>query len=426
MARMTLQEVVSFLPSRSRVFIHGAAATPSHLLEAMVQRARTQMPPLQDVETVHLHLEGAAPHTGADVSHVFRPNGFFCAANMRKAVAEQRADYTPVFLSEVPNLFRRGIVPVDAAMLHVSPPDRHGYVSLGVSVDVAFAAAQTAKVLIAQVNPNMPRTLGDGALKLNDFNAWTEVEAPLPEVLCPASTSTEIEIGKHIAALVEDGATLQLGIGTIPNAVTEALATHRDLGLHTEMFSDGVLTLLEKGVVTNARKPRQRGKTVTSFVMGSRAVYDFIDDNPCVEVRDSSYVNDTYIIAQMPKMTAINGAIEVDITGQVVSDSIGEMIYSGVGGQMDFVRGATLSEGGKAIIALPSQTSKGQSRIVSQVQAGAGVVTTRAHVHYVVTEFGTADLYAKPLRDRAKALIQIAHPSHRETLEREAHRRFGR
>ena len=418
---MTADEALKLIRSRTRVFVHGGAATPSVLLEALVRRADE----LEQVETVHLHLEGDAPHVRPEFAKSFRANAFFCGANMRAAVAEGRADYLPVFLSEVPLLFRNGVLPLDAALLHVSLPDEHGFVSLGTSVDTALAAAESAKTVIAQVNARMPRTLGDGSLHVSRFAALVPVDVPLPEHVPGPIGPVERAIGQAIADLVEDGATLQMGIGAIPDAVLLSLTGHRGLGVHTEMFSDGLLPLIENGVVTNEHKRRQKGKTVASFVIGTRRLFDFVDDNPAVEMRDCSYVNDTSIIRQQPKMTAINSAIEVDLTGQVVADSIGERIYSGVGGQMDFIRGATLSPRGKAIIALPSTTSRGESRIVAQIKPGAGVVTTRAHVHLVATEHGVANLYGKNLRQRARALIAIAAPAMRESLEREAHRRFG-
>lgn len=418
-------EALHLVTSGMRVFVHGAAATPHVLLEALARRARANE--IMNVETVHMHLEGDAPHAAPDVTHAIHPVAYFCGGNIRKAVAEGRADYMPVFLSEIPLLFRSGIMPLDAALLHVSPPDRHGYVSLGTSVDSAIAAAQTAKLLIAQVNPNMPRTLGDGAVHMSKFAALVEVDTPLPEhKLSDEPSPVEDAIGKLIAEMVEDGATMQMGIGSIPDAVLRSLTNHKGLGVHSEMFSDGLLPLLEKGVVTNEHKFRQRGKTVGSFLAGTKKLFDFVNDNNAVELRDCSYVNDTSIIRQHPKMTAVNSCIEVDLTGQVCSDSIGEMTYSGVGGQMDFIRGATLSKGGKAILAMPSQTTKGVSRIVPTLKVGAGVVTTRAHVRYLVTEHGVADLYGKTLRQRARALIAIAHPAHRESLEKEAFRRFGR
>ncbi|MBP2647375.1 MAG: 4-hydroxybutyrate coenzyme transferase [Gemmatimonadetes bacterium] len=419
---MTADEAVKLVRSHTRVFVHGGAATPSVLLDALVRRAGE----LEQVETVHLHLEGDAPHVRPEFAKSFRANAFFCGANLRAAVAERRADYLPVFLSEIPLLFRNGVLPLDVALLHVSPPDEHGFVSLGTSVDTALAAAESATTVIAQVNPRMPRTLGDSSLHVSRFAALVPVDVPLPEHVPAAMGPVERAIGQAIADLVEDGATLQMGIGAIPDAVLLSLTGHRGLGVHTEMFSDGLMPLIESGVVTNEHKRRQKDKTVASFVIGTRRVFDFVDDNPAVEMRDCSYVNDTSIIRQQPKMTAINSAIEVDITGQVVADSIGERIYSGVGGQMDFIRGATLSPGGKAIITLPAMTSRGESRIVARLKPGAGVVTTRAHVHYVVTEHGVADLYGKNLRQRAKALIAIAAPAMRESLEREQHRRFGR
>jgi 4-hydroxybutyrate CoA-transferase len=413
---------VRHIASRTRVFVHGGAATPSVLLAALAARADE----LEAVETVHLHLEGDAPHAAPGLERAFRPNALFVGANLRRAVAEGRADYMPVFLSEIPLLFRRGILPLDAALLHVSPPDRHGFVTLGTSADAAVAAAERAPLLVAQVNRRMPRTLGDTAVHLSRFTALVEVDAPLPEHRQAVGGDLEACIGARVAALVDDGATLQLGIGAIPDAVLAGLRDHRGLGLHTEMLSDGVLPLIAAGVITNEHKPRQRGRTVTSFAVGSRALYDFLDDNPAVELRDCAYVNDAAVIRQMPRMTAINSAIEVDLTGQVVADSIGETIYSGVGGQVDFIRGATLSEDGKAIVALPSRTSSGISRIVATLRPGAGVVTSRAHVRFVVTEHGVADLYGKNLRQRATALCAIADPDHRETLERAARARFGR
>lgn len=419
MKTVSAQQALSLISSNSRVFVQGQAATPSVLLEALAARAHE----LRGVETVHLHLEGDAPHAKPEVTHAIRPNAFFCGANLRAAVAEGRADYTPMFLSEIPRLFRSGVMPLDAALVHVSPPDAHGYVSLGTSVDATLAAVQMAPLVLAQVNPRMPRTLGDGGIHVSRFAALVDVDAPIFEHQPQEPSPVESAIGRRIANLIDDGATLQMGIGAIPDAVLRALGSHRDLGVHTEMFSDGLLPLLEKGVVNNRFKARQQGHVVASFVNGSRALYDFVHDNPIVELLDCGYVNDTVVIRRHPKVVAINSAIEVDLTGQVVADSIGERVYSGVGGQMDFIRGATLSPGGKAIIALPSTTSKGESRIAAMIKPGAAVVTTRAHVHYVVTEHGVADLYGKSLAKRAQALIAIAAPQHREALEKEAHRR---
>jgi acyl-CoA hydrolase len=350
-------------------------------------------------------------------------NSLFVSQNIREAVNSGRGDYVPVFLSEIPILFKRNILPLDVAIVQVSPPDKHGYCSLGVSVDIAVAAVKNAKRVIAQVNPKMPRALGDGIVHIKDFDALVYAEQELPEVITP-SNEIASRIASHCAELVEKGATLQMGIGAIPDAVLASLINHKELGVHTEMFSDGIIPLIEKGIITNQHKKKHRGKTVTSFMLGSRKLYDFVDDNPSIAVLGIDYVNDTAVIRTNPKVTAINSAVEVDITGQVCSDSIGAYHYSGVGGQMDFMRGASLSEGGKPIIALPSATSKGQSRIVSFLKQGAGVVTTRAHAHYIVTEYGVAYLYGKNMRQRAKALIQIAHPNHREGLEKAAFERF--
>lgn len=353
----------------------------------------------------------------------FRVNALFVAPNVRDAVNEGRADFVPVFLSEVPALFRKGILPLDAALIQVSPPDKHGFCSLGVSVEACRAAVLSAKLVIAQVNRFMPRTHGDGLIHLSNLNAVVESDEPLPEHIPGTPGEVAAAIGRHCAELIEDGATLQMGIGDIPDAVLASLTSHKDLGVHSEMFSDGVVDLVERGVVTGRMKRVHPGKLTASFVLGSRRLYDFVDDNPQVALLDVGYVNDVSVIRRNPKVTAINSAIEVDLTGQVCADSIGDRIYSGVGGQMDFIRGASVSEGGKPIIALPSITRRGESRIVARLKPGAGVVTTRANVHWVVTEYGAANLYGKNLRQRARALIDIAHPDLRESLEREA--RFG-
>lgn len=421
MEYVTAERAVAVIKSRDRVYVHGAAATPTRLIAAMTARA----PDLRDVEVVHLHTEGDAPYAAPEHARSFRVNALFIGPNMRAAVNEGRADFLPVFLSEVPALFRKKVLALDVALVHVSPPDRHGYCSLGVSVDVAIAAVQSAKYVIAQVNPRMPRTHGDGLIHVSDLHAMVEVDEPLPEHARGEHDATTLAIGRHVAGLVDDGATLQMGIGAIPDAVLTALAGHRRLGIHTEMFSDGVVELVEKGVITGQEKRVHPGKVVSGFVMGSKRVYDFIDDNPLVAMLDIAYVNDTAVIRRNPKVTAINSCIEVDLTGQVCADSIGTRMYSGVGGQMDFIRGASLSEGGKPILALPSTTSRGESRITPFLKTGAGVVTTRAHVHYVVTEYGVAYLYGKNLRQRADALVAIAHPDHRAALAAEAHKRFG-
>jgi acyl-CoA hydrolase len=418
---VTAQEAVAVIKSGDRVFVHSVAAAPQQLIAAMTARAGE----LRVVEVVHLHTEGPAPYAAPEMARSFRVNALFVAANLRQAVNEGRADYLPVFLSEVPQLFRAGVLPLDVALIQVSPPDRHGFCSLGVSVDVTRAAVQVARTVIAQVNPNMPRTHGDGILHQDDIDFLVSVNDPIFEAPVHQVTATEKAIGLHCAELVEDGACLQLGIGAIPQATLVGLRDHRRLGIHTEMLSDGVVDLIERGVVTGEAKKVHPFKVVAGFAHGSRRLYDFLDDNPQVAMLDIAYINDTAVIRRNPKVTAINSAIEVDLTGQVCADSIGDRLYSGVGGQMDFIRGAALSEGGKPIIALPSTTTKGESRVVSYLKPGAGVVSTRAHVHYVVTEHGIADLWGKNLRQRAAALIAIAHPSHRDGLTAEARRRFG-
>lgn len=415
------EEALKVIKPGDRVFVHGGAATPHYLLKKLAARA----PELWGVEIVSISMQGDAVIADPKFKDSFRINSLFVSQNIRAAVNDGRADYVPIFLSEIPILFRRGILPLDVAIVQVSPPDKHGYCSLGVSVDVASTAIKTAKHVIAQVNPRMPRTMGDGIIKATTFDAMVYGEQELPECVSNEGLSEiAMRIGINCAALVEDGATIQTGIGSIPDAVLASLTNHKELGVHTEMFSDGVIHLVEKGVVTNQHKRKHRGKIVTGFLLGSRKLYDFVDDNPAVHVLNIDYVNDTAVIRTNPKVTAINSAIEVDITGQVCSDSIGTYHYSGVGGQMDFIRGAALSEGGKPIIALPSTTSKGLSRIVPFLKQGAGVVTTRAHAHYIVTEYGVAYLYGKNMRQRAKALIEIAHPNHREALERAAFERF--
>jgi acyl-CoA hydrolase len=413
-------EAVSVIKSGDRVFIHGIAAAPRVLIEALTDRADE----LRDVELVHLHTEGDAPYSRPEHERSFRVNAFFVGGNVRQAVQEGRGDYIPVFLSEIPALFRKGVLPLDVALIHVSPPDRHGFCSLGVSVDIAKAAVETAKIVVAQINPQMPRTIGDALVDVRDIDMFVEIDEPLPEKAMPELSAIDLAIGRNIAELIDDGATLQMGIGTIPNAVLNSLANHKHLGIHTEMFSDGLIDLVESGVVTGERKIKHPGKIVSGFVMGTRRLYDFIDDNPQVLMLDIAYVNDSAVIRRNPRVTAINSAIEVDLTGQVCADSIGTRQFSGVGGQMDFIRGASLSEGGKPIIALPSTTNRGESKIVPFLKQGAGVVTTRAHVHYIVTEYGVANLYGKNLRQRAAELVKIAHPDHRETLDRAVFDRF--
>ncbi|MBM9576200.1 acetyl-CoA hydrolase/transferase family protein [Leptospira sp. 201903070] len=417
---ISANSALSSVQSGQRVFVHSVAASPQLLIDALTARA----PELTNVEMIHLHTEGTAPYAQPGMEGHFFVNSLFVCANTRKAVEEGRADYIPMFLSECPLLFRKNILPLDVALIQVSPPDKHGFCSLGVSIDISKAAVETAKVVIAQVNENMPRTHGDGIVHIDQIHSFVEGNLPLHEHKSATLTAIEIAIGKNVASLVEDGATLQMGIGAIPDAVLTCLTSHKDLGIHTEMFSDGVMDLVQKGIITGIHKKKHPGKIVSGFVMGTKKLYDFIDDNPQVAMLDIGYINDPHVIRKNPKVTAINSAVEVDLTGQVCADTIGTRQFSGVGGQMDFIRGASLSEGGKPIIALPSATAKGESRIVSMLKPGADVVTTRAHVHYIVTEYGIANLYGKNLRQRAKALIEIAHPDHRERLEKEARERF--
>jgi len=414
-------EAVQLVNSGNRVFIHGGAATPVCLVKALQQRYSQ----LQEVELVSITNMGDIDFDKPEFSNHFFFNSLFVSANTRDVVNSHDGDYVPIFLSQIPQLFRKNILPIDVALVQVSPPDAHGYCSLGTSVDVARAAVDTAKIVIAQVNPRMPRTHGDGFVHVDKFQAMTWYESELPEVNYAAKTNAVVqEIGKQVAALIDNGATLQLGIGGIPDQVLQNLNGHSNLGLHTEMLSDGVIPLIEKGIINNSQKKLNIGRSVTGFLSGTRKLYDFVHDNPAIRVMDIAYVNDTSIIRQNPKVTAINSAIEIDLTGQVCADSIGTFQFSGIGGQMDFIRGASLSEEGKPIIALPSTTSKGESRIVPYLKQGAGVVTTRGHIHWVVTEYGAVDLFGKNLKQRGKALIGLAHPEHREALERSFFERY--
>ncbi|PZR25551.1 MAG: 4-hydroxybutyrate CoA-transferase [Citrobacter freundii] len=419
---VSADEAVKNIKSNDRVFIHGSAATPVHLLKAMFARSKE----LNAVELVSITTLGKDVFREADFEGSFFMNSLFVSENVRRIVNTNGGEYVPVFLSEVSQLFERGILPLDAALIQVSPPDQHGFCSLGTSVDIARSAVRNAKLVIAQVNVNMPRTLGDGIVHVNDINYLVSADEPLPEVhYAEAITPEALMIGRFCAELIEDRSCLQMGIGAIPDAVLSCLGNHKDLGVHTEMFSDGLLPLIEKGVVNNRFKKKHKGKVITSFCLGSKVLYDFVNDNPSVSFLEIDYVNDTSVIRTNPGVVAVNSAIEIDITGQVCADSIGTYQYSGVGGQMDFMRGAALSTGGKPIIAMTSTTSKGMSKIVPFLKPGAGVVTTRAHMHYVVTEFGVAYLFGKNLRQRAEALTKIAHPSHREELEIEVMKRFG-
>ena len=417
----TAADAVSIIQPGNRVYVHGSAQTPTCLLKAVAEQADG----LKDVEFVFITVYGDIYVDKPEFADRFKINSLFVSASIRAAVNEGRADYVPVFLSEIPDLFNQNILPIDVALVQVSPPDKHGYCSLGVSVDVARSAVNTAKHVIAAINPNVPRTHGDGLIHINDFDSMVYCDNPLYEARYSDKVGpTEIKIAEHVAALIDDGSTLQMGIGGIPDAVLRTLTNHKNLGMHTEMCSDGVVDLYEKGVINNKCKQIHPNKGVSAFALGTKRLYDFLDDNPSIHFLDIDYVNDPHIIRRNNKMVAINSAIEIDITGQVCADSIGTYQYSGVGGQMDFMRGAALSKGGKPIIAIPSRTNKGMPRIVPFLKPGAGVVTTRAHMHYVVTEYGVAYLFGRNLRQRAKALINIAHPDDREYLEKACYERF--
>ncbi|HTR50424.1 MAG TPA: acetyl-CoA hydrolase/transferase C-terminal domain-containing protein [Kofleriaceae bacterium] len=405
-------EVVAHVASGARVFVHGAAATPTPLVEALAARRD-----LEGVRAYHLHTEGASALFAPDAVAHIRSISLFVGAEARAAVESGRADFMPVFLSDIPALIAERRIPLDVALVQLSPPDRHGFCSLGTSVDAARAAVDHARIVLAEINDQMPRTHGNTTVSLDRVHAFTRTNRPLPTPPPATQTDVEARIGEQVAELVEDGATLQIGIGAIPDAVLARLGNHHELSVHTEMFSDGLLPLIAHGVVTNRDKAVHPGRTVTSFVLGSRALYDFIDDNPIIEFHAADRTNDTSLIRKNPKVTAINSAIEVDLTGQVCADSIGATIWSGIGGQMDFLRGAALSRGGKPIIALPSTAAHGTtSRIVVALKAAAGVVTTRGHVHWVVTEYGARDLHGLTVRERGEALISIAHPDFRAEL----------
>jgi 4-hydroxybutyrate CoA-transferase len=410
---VTPDEAVAGIRSGDQIYVHCAAAAPSILLDALVARA----PELEAVGVVHLHIEGPGPHLAPAMATHFRHRALFIGPNARAAVNEGRADYVPIFLSDVPRLFESRALRLDAVLVNATPPDRHGFCSLGTSVEAMHAAIRAARTVIVQFNSAMPRTLGDSFVHISDIDLAVEVDVPPYQHAVGEIGEIEQTIGELVANLVPDGATLQLGIGAIPAATALALRDKHDLGIHTEMFTDAVVDLVEAGVVTGARKERNRGKIVTAFVMGTARLYDFVHDNPMVEMRPVDFTNDTHVIRSFSRMVAINSAIEVDLTGQVVADSIGHRLYSGVGGQMDFVRGAALASEGRAIIALPSTAAGGSvSRISSSLKEGAGIVTTRAHVRTVVTEWGVAELFGKSTRERAEALISIAHPDFRDEL----------
>ena len=417
---MTASDAVKLIESGDRVLIQGGSATPQTLIRAMVARG----PELKGVKVCHLHTEGECGYTAPELRDSFHTSAFFIGGNVRKMVGDT-VDYIPIFLSDIPSLFREGSMDLDVVLVNVSPPDKHGFCSLGVSVDIVIAGIEKGKKVIAQINPKMPRTFGDALVHLNHFSACVMVDEEIHEMKFVAPTEQEKAIGKNIAEIIDDGATLQMGIGGIPNAVLTYLTNHKNLGVHTEMFSEGIVDLVETGVVNGSQKKVNPYKIISGFAMGTRRLYDFMDDNPEIEMLDIAYVNDTAIIRQNPKVTAINSAIEIDFTGQVCADSIGTRMFSGVGGQMDFMRGAALSKGGKPIIAVTSTTLKGVSKIVPSLKPGAGVVTTRAHARYVATEYGVAELFGKTLKQRAVALRNVAHPDHREELDKAIFERFG-
>ena len=407
-------EAVKVIKSGDRVYIQAAAAAPQSLINAMTDRHEE----LRNVEVCHLHIEGEAPYADPKYRDSFYVNSFFIGPNVRHTLAAGNGCYTPVFLGELPLLFKRNIVDIKVALVQVSTPDKHGYCSLGVTVAATVAAIENADYVIAEVNVQMPRTHGEGVIHISELDAFVEVDRELPTHGGAIPNEIEQTIGDYIAEMIEDGSTLQMGIGNIPNAVLTRLGNHKNLGIHTEMFSDGVIDLILKDVINGNNKNNDRGRAITTFLMGTKRLYEYVDDNPFIEMKTADYTNNVDNILRNPKMVSINSAIEVDVTGQVCADSIGMRMYSGVGGQMDFIRGASQSIGGKPIIALPSTTKKGRSRIVPYLQAGAGVVTTRAHVHYIVTEYGVANLYGKTIKQRINALVKIAHPDHRENIER--------
>jgi 4-hydroxybutyrate CoA-transferase len=412
-------EAVAGIRSRDQLYLQCAAATPSVLLDALVARAAE----LEAVSIVHLHCEGPGPHLAPDMASHFRHRALFIGPNARAAVNEGRADYVPAFLSDVPRLFETGMLPLDFVFVNATPPDAHGFCSLGTSVEAMHAAIRAAKTVVVQFNRAVPRTLGESFIHVDDIDLAVECDVPPYDVHLPAIGDLERRIGGFVAELIPDGSTIQMGIGAIPAAVGAALMDKHDLGVHTEMFTDTVVDLVEAGVINGSRKERNRGKIVAAFMMGTKRLYDFVRDNPMIEMRSVDFTNDTSVIRTFSRMVAINSAVEIDLTGQIVADSIGHRMYSGVGGQMDFVRGATLASEGQAIMALPATAQGGaRSRIVASIQEGAGVVTTRAHARTVVTEHGVAELWGRSLRERAKALIAIADPAFRDELEHEARR----
>lgn len=420
---ISADEAVKVVKSGDHIHFSSVASAPKILIDALVRRGDSGE--LRDVRIHHLHTEGPAPYTEAKYEGIFFHQAFFVGGNVRKSIQAGYSDYIPVFLSETQKLYRSGTLPCNVAMIQVSSPDKHGFVSLGTSVDATLAAIECAEHVIAVVNKNVPRAWGDAMIPLSMIDYFVEADELLEPAHFTEPDAIEAAIGKNCANLIEDGACLQMGIGAIPNAVLAQLGNHKNLGIHTEMFADGVLPLVEKGIINGANKAIDKGKMVSTFLMGSQTCYDFIDDNPMVLMMDVKYTNDPFIISKNPKVTAINSALQVDITGQVCADSLGTTFYSGVGGQIDFIYGASLSERGKAIIAMPSVTNKGISKIAPVLNPGGGVVTTRNHIHWFVTEHGAVNLYGKSLQERAKLLISVAHPDHRESLERAAFERFG-
>lgn len=416
----TPEQAVQVIQSGMKLFLTGNCSVPQNVMAALVPHAKT----LTDVEIIQVLTIGAADYVAPEMAGHIRANTLFISDNVRAAVNDGRADFTPCFLSEIPDLFRTRKLPIDVALIQVSPPDEHGFCSFGVEVGVTKTAAQMARHVIAEVNPRMPRTLGDSFIHVSKLNTIVPVNYPLPEAHMAASDPVTDQIATHVAGLIPDGATLQTGIGAIPDAVLRQLNNHKDLGVHTELFADGVIDLVNRGIINGERKTFHPGKIVAGFMLGTQRLYDFVHDNPIVELHPTEYINDPFNVAQNDRMVAINSAIEVDLTGQVCADSIGPRLYSGVGGQVDFIYGAARSKGGVPIIALPSQLKKkdgsGFSKIVPLLKHGAGVVTTRNHVHFVVTEYGVADLYGKTIKQRARALINVAAPEFREELEKQA------
>jgi acyl-CoA hydrolase len=420
---VSAREAVQVIKSNDRVHLHSVACAPQKLIAALCERGRARE--FTNVTIQHLHTEGPAPYVEPEFEGIFQLESFFVGHNVRPATQAGYADYIPVFLSETQRLIREGYLHVNVAMVQVSRPDKHGYISLGTSVDATLAAVECADTVIGVINPNVPRAFGDALIRQSHIDVWCEDDAPLLAAAPTPPDEVEAAIGRHVAALVEDGATLQMGIGAIPNAVLSQLSNHKNLGIHTEMFSDGLLPLVESGVVNGSLKNTDRGRIVATFLMGSKKLYDFIDDNPGVLMMDVGYTNLIDVIKRNPKVTSINSALQVDVTGQVCADSLGTKFYSGVGGQIDFIRGAVHSAGGRPIIAMPSATQRGVSKIVPVLNPGAGVVTTRPSLHWLVTEYGAVNLYGKSLQQRARAIISIAHPKHRDALEQAACERFG-